>query len=510
MFIIKNKNFIKINVLVNKSNVLLKENGFFNFLSDSNYAFTLMSNLSSWLKLSFKNKKDMLIKAQNMVIMECMSENVLSVLQNNSDLIMWGLKTIGLLGLGVGTSYALYKRRSVSKEKNDNNDDPPNISSENSKFVDNRENMNSVDEAANNNDGCSKDEFSNIESLDPLNIFKSLEDKLDNYNGRGSNEEFFGEEYINLILDFRKEMWSSGTKDISKFLQDFNIGKAVEFFSISPGPYTENVENLINMEGAIEYFSLFRLSEFTIEGIQTFDYGTFRNLFLAASALTLVKMIKDGNLPKDLYSMMDRLSSVKKINFLSRFSIQDYFRLFKESFLSILFNKGLNSFYCPKENGVRIIEKVVFNKTNMKLFFQYEKSLDLMNENLYFCTRRASRASRAYWLDSEHSISHALDYSSNPAFGYYFIKNYWDNAKKFDHGKFYVDNTARKLNTELPVVSDPHAKKSPYIICLWDYAMSLKNLIHDISTLRERPKLELITYIPHLLKYYNNLLRSLA
>jgi hypothetical protein len=66
------------------------------------------------------------------------------------------------------------------------------------------------------------------------------------------------------------------------------------------------------------------------------------------------------------------------------------------------------------------------------------------------------------------------------------------------------------LNTELPVVSDPHAKKSPYIICLWDYAMSLKNLIHDISTLRERPKLELITYIPHLLKYYNNLLRSLS
>ena len=32
-------NFLKTNTLVNKSNVLLKENGFFNFLSDSNYAF---------------------------------------------------------------------------------------------------------------------------------------------------------------------------------------------------------------------------------------------------------------------------------------------------------------------------------------------------------------------------------------------------------------------------------------------------------------------------------------
>jgi hypothetical protein len=460
-------------------------------------------NLKPRLKVSFKKNKDMIIQVQNMVIMDCMSGNLLSTLQNNSGLIISGL--IGALGC-----FSFYQKWFSSKGKDNDNsgessDTTNNIA--NPDFSTSLENSNTLNNTENPIREIIEEGFNSIESLDPLNIFKSLEDKLDNYNGRGSNEEFFGEEYINLILDFRKEMWSSGTKDISKFLQDFNIGKAVEFFSISPGPYTENVENLINMEGAIEYFSLFRLSEFTVEGIETFDYGTFRNLFLAASALTLVKMIKDGNLPKDLYSMMDRLSSVKKINFLSRFSIQDYFRLFKESFLSILFNKGLNSFYCPKENGVRIIEKVVFNKTNMKLFFQYEKSLDLMNENLYFCTRRASRA---YWLDSEHSISHALDYSSNPAFGYYFIKNYWDNAKKFDHGKFYVDNTARKLNTELPVVSDPHAKKSPYIICLWDYAMSLKNLIHDISTLRERPKLELITYIPHLLKYYNNLLRSLA
>jgi len=455
------------------------------------------------------------------------NEVISNFLVTNSDNIFNFLKISGIVGVSISACAGgvfLYKKWSskgndnsgdsidttnntpnshLSEVKNTNLADEGASANESSCFSSTSSESNPANNIENttSNDETIEEGFNSIESLDPLNIFKNLEDKLDNYNRCGSNEEFSGDEYINLILDLRDKMCFSGTKDISKFLQDFDIEKAVEFFSISPGPYKENVENLINMEGAIEYFSLFRLSEFTIEGIQTFDYGTFRNLFLAASALTLVKMIKDGNLPKELYSMKHRLSSVKKINFLSRFSIQDYFRLFKESFLSILFDKGFNSFYCPKKNGVRIIEKVVFNKTNMKLFFQYEKSPDLMNENLYFCTKRASRA---YWLDSEHSISHALDYSSNPAFGYYFIMNHWHNAKKFDHGKFYVYNTDRKLNTELPVVSYPHAKKSPYIICLWDYAMSLKNLIHDISVNRGRPKLESIMY------NYNNLLRSLA
>jgi hypothetical protein len=266
-----------------------------------------MSNLSSWLKLSFKNKKDMLIKAQNMVIMECMSENVLSVLQNNSDSIMWGLKTIGLLGLVVGTSYAFYKRRSVSKEKNDNNDDPSNISSENSKFVDNKENINSVDEAANNNDGCSKDEFSNIESLDPWNIFESVEYKLDNCGWWSANKEFPPQEYNNLILELCKETQALGTKDISQFLQYFNIDRAVEYFSNVSGPYTENVKNLIDIEGAVEYFSLLRLSQFA--GKDAFpDYGPLSNLFVVVFALTLVRMIKKANLSEELYSMKEKLS----------------------------------------------------------------------------------------------------------------------------------------------------------------------------------------------------------
>jgi hypothetical protein len=224
-------------------------------------------NLKPRLKVSFKKNKDMIIQVQNMVIMDCMSGNLLSTLQNNSGLIISGL--IGALGC-----FSFYQKWFSSKGKDNDNsgessDTTNNIA--NPDFSTSLENSNTLNNTENPIREIIEEGFNSIESLDPLNIFKSLEDKLDNYNGRGSNEEFFGEEYINLILDFRKEMWSSGTKDISKFLQDFNIGKAVEFFSISPGPYTENVENLINMEGAIEYFSLFRLSEFTVEGIETFD-----------------------------------------------------------------------------------------------------------------------------------------------------------------------------------------------------------------------------------------------
>jgi hypothetical protein len=464
MFIIKNKNFIKINMLVNKSNVLLKENGFFNFLSDSNYAFTLMSNLSSWLKLSFKNKKDMLIKAQNMVIMECMSENVLSVLQNNSDLIMWGLKTIGLLGLGVGTSYAFYKRRSVSKEKNDNNDDPPNISSENSKFVDNRENKNSVDEAANNNDGCSKDEFSNIESLDPWNIFESVEYKLDNCGWWSANKEFPPQEYNNLILDLCKETQALGTKDISQFLQYFNIDRAVEYFSNVSGPYTENVKNLIDIEGAVEYFSLLRLSQFVGEAPPV-DYNMLTKLFSAAFVLTLVKMIKDEDPSKKL--------SLVKINLLSKFSIQDYFRLFKESFLSIIFCSVGNdpSCYCPKYNGVRIIEKVIFNKSNMNFFFANGKFSQFMNKKSDFCTRRASRA---YWLSVNHSIFDV--YNDRTVERGATRDNHWRHVEESNYGKFHAVENDLKLNREFPVAGYLGAK-SPYIIILWRYVIVLKNHI---------------------------------
>ena len=440
-------------------------NGFFNFLSN---IFMMISHLSSWLKLSFKNKKDMLIKAQNMVIMECMSENVLSILQNHSDSIMSGLTTIGLLGLGVGTSYALYKRRSVSKEKNDNNDDPFNISSENSNFVDNRENINSVDEAANNNDGCSKDEFSNIESLDPCKILKSVESKLESSGWWSHNEEFPVEQYESLIEDLCYEMCGSRFPDISEFLKDFNIEGAVEYFSNALGNYSENVINLINVEGAVEYFSLLRLSQFA--GKDAFlNYGPLPDLFVVVFALTLVRMIKKANLPKELYSMKKKLS-LAKINFLSKFSIKDYFHLFKESFLSIIFSslEGSLYHYCPKYNGVRIIEKVIFNESNIKFFFDKGKFSQFMNKKSDFCTRRASRA---YWLDPNHSI---FDVYNTVCFDFT-VDNLWCYVEK-SHCENFVYDRNINLNTDL-CVEDYFDEKSPYIIFLFNYVLEFRSSI---------------------------------
>jgi hypothetical protein len=51
--IVKNK----LRILVNEPNALLKESGFFNLLSDSNYSFMLMFNLESSLKAFFKRTK---------------------------------------------------------------------------------------------------------------------------------------------------------------------------------------------------------------------------------------------------------------------------------------------------------------------------------------------------------------------------------------------------------------------------------------------------------------------
>jgi hypothetical protein len=395
---------------------------------------------------------------------------------------MWGLKTIGLLGLGVGTSYAFYKRRSVSKEKNDNNDDPPNISSENSKFVDNRENKNSVDEAANNNDGCSKDEFSNIESLDPLNIFKSLEDKLESSGWWRPNEEPLPEQFDSLIQELCHETKVLRLPDISEFLKDFNIEGAVEYFSNVFGNYSENVINLINVEGAVEYFSLLRLSQFAGDKDAFPDYGPLPNLFVVVFALTLFRMIKKANLSKELYSMEEKLS-LAKINFLPKFSIKDYFRLFKESFLSLILDNliGKGTVFCPKYNGVRIIEKVIFNDSNMEFFFDKGKFSQFMNKKSDFC---AKRASRSYWLDKNHSI---FDVYNTRRFDFT-LDNQWCDVKKSDWGT--VGDRNINLNTELPIKGYYDAK-SPYIKLLWYYVMAFRSNIITRAVVFENMQLEI-------------------
>lgn len=83
----------------------------------------------------------------------------------------------------------------------------------------------------------------------------------------------------------------------------------------------------------------------------------------------------------------------------------------------------------------------------------------------------SSRASRAYSLDENHSIFDALD-------------NALDNQISYlneDPG----GNIDIQLNTKLKnksfTVNSPYLVKSPYITCLWNYAMGLKNRIKTIS-----------------------------
>jgi hypothetical protein len=179
-------------------------------------------------------------------------------------------------------------------------------------------------------------------------------------------------------------------------------------------------------------------------------------------------MIKDADLPEKLYSMKEKLSLVK-INFLSKFSIQHYFRSFKESFLSIIFYAVPDSphCYCPKYNGVRIIEKVIFNESNMEFFFANGKFPQFMNKNSDFCTRKASRA---YWLDVKHSIFNMYeDVCFSTA-----LDKYWCHVEKSNHGMLFPhESVVRKLNTNL-VIDDLH-RKSPYIIFLWGYVVTLRN-----------------------------------
>jgi hypothetical protein len=161
-------------------------------------------------------------------------------------------------------------------------------------------------------------------------------------------------------------------------------------------------ETIINMEGAIEYFSLFYASFNCGVGLDV-NYIEIRALFSAVSGLTLYKLLL-SNLPEKFYKK--GLSTVKDLSFLAGFCIHDYFLLFKESFLCII-SEG-NSYYSPKNNALLTIKQVIFNKTNIPFLYRhkssYEELRNYREEHFYY-------ASMVYWLDHNHSISNALNLS---------------------------------------------------------------------------------------------------
>jgi hypothetical protein len=168
----------------------------------------------------------------------------------------------------------------------------------------------------------------------------------------------------------------------------------------------DGAEAVINMEGAAEYFCLHYASYRCFnENIvaSSADYIDIRALFSAALALTLYKLIK-SNLPKKFYKK--GVSGANDFSFLSGFCIHDYFLLFKESFLSIIFDEDL--YYSFKNNALLTIKRVIFNESNIQLIcprsVPSEERLLYKEKHLYF-------ASMVYWLDHSHSISNALNLS---------------------------------------------------------------------------------------------------
>jgi hypothetical protein len=168
----------------------------------------------------------------------------------------------------------------------------------------------------------------------------------------------------------------------------------------------DGAEAVINMEGAVEYFCLhhasYRCFQENVVALSG-DYIDIRALFSAALALTLYKLIK-SNLPKKFYKK--GVSGANDFSFLSGFCIHDYFLLFKESFLSIIFDGDL--YYSFKNNALLTIKRVIFDESNIQLIcprsVPVEERLLYKEKHLYF-------ASMVYWLDYSHSISNALNLS---------------------------------------------------------------------------------------------------
>ena len=238
------------------------------------------------------------------------------------------------------------------------------------------------------------------------------------------------------LLKYWDSMFEGKVKTLSSVVTEFDtsvfkIPDNLRCFDILEEGHLRSVgevEAILNMEGAVEYFSLYHASFFC----KDIDNVEIIALFSAVLALTLYEIILRNKLPRKFYER--GLSTVKDLQFLLKeFCIHDYFVLFKKSFLSIIFESSTaspdpDSSYSPKNDALSIIERVIFNKKNIKHFCKYrlldEEIKDYSEENL-------SYASMVYWLDCNHSIANALNlsrplYFNKGNFG--MEKNIWKNC----------------------------------------------------------------------------------
>lgn len=238
---------------------------------------------------------------------------------------------------------------------------------------------------------------------------------------------------LGFLKSWDKEFGLTKSSEIIKGLVDkvsdntsvFKIQDHLRAFDILEEGHIRNVgevEVILNMEGAVEYFSLFHAC-FICRDV---DYIEIKALFSAALGLTLYEIILQSGLPKRFYEK--GLSTAKDLNFLLKgFCIYDYFVLFKKSFLSIIFESSKHSHYSPKNNALLTIERVIFNKKNIKHFCKYRLSDEEIKN---YSEKHLHYASMVYWLDHNHSIVNALNlsrplYFTKRSFG--MEKNCWNN-----------------------------------------------------------------------------------
>ena len=223
--------------------------------------------------------------------------------------------------------------------------------------------------------------------------------------------------------------------DMPTYFSNFDIVK--DYSNMRDRLGSDGFEAIINMEGAIEYFSLFHAVHREYERLGALnmrvgvDYIEIKALFSAVLALTLYKILK-SSLPKNFYKKSFDVTT--SFDFLSRFCVHDYFLLFKESFLSIIFDESAH--YSSKNNAFLTIKRVIFNKINIQYFCPRKIPIEDRNaytdEHLYF-------ASMVYWLDYSHSISNAVNLS-RPS---HFTRNFkiemdcWKSARQPGCVPFY-------------------------------------------------------------------------
>jgi hypothetical protein len=233
-----------------------------------------------------------------------------------------------------------------------------------------------------------------LKIIDPHKFLESWDHKID-FNKPS--------EIITSLVDTALD--SNMGMNMPECFQSFDLLELFDDMMIRTTFDLDGAEAVINMEGAAEYFCLhhasYRCFDENIAALSA-DYIDIRALFSAALALTLYKLIK-SNLPKKFYK---KGVSGDDFSFLSGFCIHDYFLLFKESFLSIIFDGDL--YYSFKNNALLTIKRVIFNESNIQLICPRSVPLE---ERLLYKEKHLYFASMVYWLDHSHSISNALNLS---------------------------------------------------------------------------------------------------